>query len=118
MERQEVFQRLIGVLRAECPSALKGLVPTWETKLVDDMGIDSIGLIKFMVGLDDEFGICLENQNIAHVETLGDVAELILGLQRAVDTKAGRFSPTRRIGEFLTALRRGAGPRNHHGAPG
>jgi len=71
----EVFQRIVKVLNAECPTALMGIEPDRETALQGDLQVDSADLIAFMAGLEDEFGVRLEHQDLGRLETLGDLVD-------------------------------------------
>jgi len=74
----EVFARLLNVLEAECPKALEDGIPGWDAHLQYDLRLDSADVIVLMAALEDEFGLRLEDQDMAHVETVGHVVELVL----------------------------------------
>jgi acyl carrier protein len=93
-ERQEVFERLTRRLREECPAATEGIVLTWQTNFQTDLSVTSIEVIRLMAGLQHEFRVSLEDQDLFRLVTLGDVVELLLTLRRQ---SSGSFSWRRLI---------------------
>lgn len=92
VERQEVFQHLTALLQRECPSATEGLAITWETTFQTDLVVTSIELVRLMAGLQHEFRVSLEDQDISRLETMRDVVELVLALRRAEVARNARMS--------------------------
>ena len=50
---------------------------TMESTFVDDLGADSLDLAKIMMGIEDEFGISIPQEEIEKITTVGDAAEQI-----------------------------------------
>ena len=48
-----------------------------EHALVSDVGLDSLGAMVLAVGLEDRFCICLNEQDTASLETVGDLIALV-----------------------------------------
>ena len=44
-----------------------------ESKLVDDLGLNSIGMLYMAMELENEFGIKFSNEDFAGLATVGDV---------------------------------------------
>lgn len=44
-----------------------------ESKLVDDLGLNSIGMLYMAMELENEFGIKFSNEDFAGLTTVGDV---------------------------------------------
>lgn len=44
-----------------------------ETRLVEDIGLDSLGLLEFSAMIEDQFGIVFEGNHFHGVRTLSDV---------------------------------------------
>ena len=49
---------------------------TLDTKLVDDLHFDSLGIMMFAMAIEDEFGITFDDQAL-NFETVKDVIEYI-----------------------------------------
>ncbi len=50
---------------------------TEETTFADDLGADSLDLYQILMGLEEEFGITIEQEKVEHVTTVGEALELI-----------------------------------------
>ncbi len=50
------------------PSAIRP-----ESKLIDDLGLNSIGMLYMAMELENEFGIKFSNEDFAGLTTVGDV---------------------------------------------
>ncbi|HIU78011.1 MAG TPA: acyl carrier protein [Candidatus Avilachnospira avicola] len=50
---------------------------TMESTFVDDLGADSLDLAQIMMGIEDEFGISIPQEEIEKITTVGDAAEQI-----------------------------------------
>lgn len=44
-----------------------------ESKLIDDLGLNSIGMLYMAMELENEFGIKFSNEDFAGLATVGDV---------------------------------------------
>lgn len=49
-----------------------------STRLVDDLGADSLDMTELLVEVEDEFGLSIEDEEIEGKNTIGEWAELIL----------------------------------------
>jgi acyl carrier protein len=45
--------------------------------LIDDLGADSLDTVELLLGLEDEFGIQLTDDQAASIQTVGDAVALI-----------------------------------------
>lgn len=73
----ELFPRIKTVLQKVIykPAALDGI--TADTRLQEDLDMDSVRLVDLVLGLEDEFGINIEDESIEKIKTMGDLVELI-----------------------------------------
>ena len=51
-----------------------------ETKLVDDLTMDSLDQVEMIIALEDEFGVDLENEFPEEVVTVGDLSDYMAPL--------------------------------------
>ncbi|MFA6493375.1 MAG: acyl carrier protein [Patescibacteria group bacterium] len=49
-----------------------------DTKF-SDLGADSLGLVDLLMGLEDEFGLKIPDEDAKHISTLGETLEYIEG---------------------------------------
>ncbi|WP_287129709.1 phosphopantetheine-binding protein [Candidatus Cyanaurora vandensis] len=55
-----------------------------QTRLREDLAIDSLGVVDFVVALEDNFSIKLPSTfNVEKIHTLSDAADLVLQLMEA-----------------------------------
>ena len=52
-----------------------------ESTFVDDLGADSLDIAQIMMGIEDEFGISIPQEQIENIVTVGDAVEQIKNAQ-------------------------------------
>ena len=50
---------------------------TMETKIVDDLGADSLDVVEMLMALEDEYGISLPDEVAMKLQTVGDIVRYI-----------------------------------------
>ena len=50
---------------------------TLDTRFVDDLGADSLDVFQIIMGIEEEFGVSIENEDAESIVTVGDVVEKI-----------------------------------------
>lgn len=50
---------------------------TMETTFVDDLGADSLDLYQIILGVEEEFNLDLEEENLEEIVSVGDAVRLI-----------------------------------------
>ena len=50
---------------------------TRETRLVEDLGIDSPRMIDIVLEVEDRFDVCLEDADVQQTGTVGDLLDLV-----------------------------------------
>ena len=75
MERKEVFEKVV-TLACEKLSARKEKVNE-NTKFDEDLSADSIDITDFIMELESEFDIEIEDEDILNIRTIGDAASYI-----------------------------------------
>ena len=50
---------------------------TLETKLVEDLGIDSLDTLEMLMALEDEYGIQISNEDAQELKTVQDIVKYI-----------------------------------------
>ena len=71
-EEEETTEARVGrVLRESVGVDPERIAP--DARLVEDLGIDSLDRIELVFELESEFGIEIPDQEIAQVQTVGDV---------------------------------------------
>ncbi len=79
----EVLREIGRVLRDELELSKE---PRPEDDLINDLHLDSVGLLTLVVGLEDRFRVALAEEDATSVRTVGDLAALVL--KRRQETRA------------------------------
>lgn len=48
-----------------------------ETKLVDDLGIDSLEIFEIVMSLEEEFGLEIPNEDVEGITTVGQIVKYV-----------------------------------------
>jgi acyl carrier protein len=75
---QTVASALEEIVRRYAPKNRTALPLTPQTHLTDDAGIDSPRMIDIVLGVEDRFGIIVEDDDIQRVKTFGQLVELVI----------------------------------------
>jgi acyl carrier protein len=78
MKHENVIQTLGEVLKKLKPESDLSMV-TDETRLVEDLGMDSLTLLMMALQSEKKFGIRFENMQASSFRTVGDVCRYIEG---------------------------------------
>lgn len=54
-----------------------------ETKLVDDLGIDSLDLVGVYLRIQDEFGVEVDDQDVPGLQTISDLVRYVTSRSNA-----------------------------------
>jgi len=52
------------------------------SRLVEDLGADSLDVVELIMAFEDEFGVSLPDEEIAKMKTIGDIVKFIDGLNK------------------------------------
>ena len=55
---------------------------TLTSRLVEDLGADSLDVVELIMAFEDEFGVSLPDEDIALMKTVGDVVSYINKLKK------------------------------------
>jgi len=74
MSRVEILQKMQLVIQEQMGK--EDIVLTEETKL-DDLGVDSIELMEFIINLEDEFALEISDDTIDHMVKVADLLDYL-----------------------------------------
>jgi len=72
MSRVEILHKMQLVIQDQMGN--KDIVLTEDTKL-DDLGVDSIELMEFIINLEDEFALEISDDTIDHMDKVADLLD-------------------------------------------
>ncbi len=78
MTREKILNELRGILLSadENKSALLESCNE-STKLIDDLGLSSIGILYLVIAIEETFGIVFDNVGMSDFATIGNVIDYI-----------------------------------------
>ena len=76
MSRVEILQKMQLVIQEQMGK--EDIVLVEETKL-DDLGVDSIELMEFIINLEDEFALEISDDTIDHMVKVADLLDYLSG---------------------------------------
>ena len=74
MSRVEIFQKMQLVIQEQLGK--EDIVLTEATKL-EDLGVDSIELMEFIINLEDEFALEISDNTIDHMDKVSDLLDYL-----------------------------------------
>ena len=74
MSRVEILHKMQLVIQDQMGN--KDIVLTEDTKL-DDLGVDSIELMEFIINFEDEFALEISDDTIDHMDKVADLLDYL-----------------------------------------
>jgi len=75
MSEAEIVDEIVIILRRVVPHAVVDV--RLDSKLVDDIGIDSLGTYELVMDAEDRFGIEIEDDQLLKLATVRDIVEFV-----------------------------------------
>lgn len=54
---------------------------TMKSKLVEDLGADSLDVVELIMTFEDEFGVSLPDEDVSKMKTVGDIISYIKNMK-------------------------------------
>ncbi|HCH28103.1 MAG TPA: acyl carrier protein [Ruminococcaceae bacterium] len=70
-----VFEKLKEIIALQLDIDGETLTP--ETKILEDLGTDSLDVVEMLMSVEDEFDVEIPDEKIEDLKTIGDVVEYI-----------------------------------------
>lgn len=77
MEHQETFDKVIGIIKPFVKNADGLAAANTDTRLLEDLGVNSARLVDIVLAFEDEFDIAIDDESADRVRTLGDAVTVI-----------------------------------------
>jgi acyl carrier protein len=76
----DIHNIIFDMLRAALPNATE---ISDQTHIVDDLGLDSVAVMDFVMEIEDRLDVSIPLNKIAEIETLGDLIATVRSLKEA-----------------------------------
>lgn len=70
-----VFEKVAGIIAKELNAEVSSI--TMDTRLVEDLGADSLDAVEIMFALEEEFGLEIDDESAQNIKTVGDLVNYI-----------------------------------------
>ena len=74
MTEQQIFDRIVTIIQERQG---EDFVVTENLSLKDDLDADSVDLMEFVLTVEDEFGIEIDDEEIDNLQSVADVLKVI-----------------------------------------
>ena len=75
MSEQQIFEKIKELIVKQM--SLKNVNILMDTRLVKDLGADSVDLVGSVMTIEDVFGISIPDAELEGIETVGDVVKVV-----------------------------------------
>ena len=79
MSEKEIFDRLINVFSIVVNRNVDASKINPDSKIIEDLGVNSIGLVYLAVAVEEEFDVDMSNASLESFKTIQDVINYING---------------------------------------
>ncbi|MGT2744723.1 phosphopantetheine-binding protein [Streptococcus phocae subsp. phocae] len=76
MTKEAILEKLILLMRQQKGNLDSQI--TEKTHLRDDLGVDSIELVEFVINVEDEFGIAIPDEDIDTMTSIGELVDYLV----------------------------------------
>jgi acyl carrier protein len=73
--RQELLQQVAAILQRIAGIEPEGVTP--EARLIDDIGVDSLGFYEILIEADEQLGLKIEERDLLGFRTVGDILDYL-----------------------------------------
>ncbi len=71
----DVFEKVKAVIAEKLDVEPEKIVP--EARFIEDLGADSLDIVELIMGLEDEFGLEISDEEAEQIRTVGDAVKFI-----------------------------------------
>ena len=75
MTNEEIFVRISNLIKEQLHN--EKIEVTMKTNIQEDLGIDSIALMEFIITLEDEFNLNIPDEDVEDIQTMGELVDYL-----------------------------------------
>lgn len=77
MEKSDILKKVIEIYKVIIDENIDESMIKLETKIKEELGLNSVGMLYIIVAIEDQFDVVLHDQSIEKFVTIGDVVDYI-----------------------------------------
>jgi len=77
MEKSDILKKVIEIYKVIIDENIDESMIKLETKIKEELGLNSVGMLYVIVAIEDQFDVVLHDQSIEKFVTIGDVVDYI-----------------------------------------
>ncbi len=77
MEKSDILKKVIEIYKVIIDENVDESMIKLETKIKEELGLNSVGMLYIIVAIEDQFDVVLHDQSIEKFVTIGDVVDYI-----------------------------------------
>ncbi|HHF7037747.1 TPA: acyl carrier protein [Streptococcus mutans] len=75
MTNEEIFDRISNLIKEQLHN--EKIEVTVKTNIQEDLGIDSIALMEFIITLEDEFNLNIPDEDVEGIQTMRELVDYL-----------------------------------------
>ncbi|AYO48875.1 acyl carrier protein [Streptococcus mutans] len=75
MTNEEIFDRISNLIKEQLHN--EKIEVTVKTNIQEDLGIDSIALMEFIITLEDEFNLNIPDEDVEDIQTMEELVDYL-----------------------------------------
>ncbi|HHK5584231.1 TPA: acyl carrier protein [Streptococcus mutans] len=75
MTNEEIFDRISNLIKEQLHN--EKIEVTVKTNIQEDLGIDSIALMEFIITLEDKFNLNIPDEDVEDIQTMGELVDYL-----------------------------------------
>ena len=75
MTNEEIFDRISNLIKEQLHN--EKIEVTVKTNIQEDLGIESIALMEFIITLEDEFNLNIPDEDVEDIQTMGELVDYL-----------------------------------------
>ena len=80
MDKKELTTKICGIVAKQLRKPVESITP--DKKMKEDLGADSLDVVEMMMGLEDQYGITIPDEQLMNMKTIDDVASYIANAKK------------------------------------
>ena len=76
MTSEAILEKLVALIQKQRSNL--DIAITEETSLKDDLAVDSIELVEFVINIEDEFHIAIPDEDVDNMVSMGDMLDYLV----------------------------------------